>query len=81
MLGCEILAKNITVIMPQPPYSPNLPPADFFLFPKLKAPMKEKRFAKIEEIKGKSQQELLAISKSENWKKRWRKCFISEGGF
>ena len=40
--------------MPQPPYSPDLATADFFLFPKLKLQMKGKRFATIEEIKEKS---------------------------
>ena len=49
--------------------------------------MKGKRFATIEEIKEKSKQELLAISKSafqkcfEDWKKRWHKCIISEGDY
>ena len=70
MLVREFLAKNKTVIMPQPPYSPDLAPADFFLFPKLKTPMKGKRFATIEEIKEKSKQELLAIPKS-----AFQKCF------
>ena len=42
--------KTKTVIMPQPPYSQDLAPADFFLFPKVETP-KEKRFATIEEIK------------------------------
>ena len=37
--------------MPQPPYSPVLAPGDFFVFPKLKTPMKGKRFATIEKIK------------------------------
>ena len=46
--------------MPQPLYSPDLAPADFFLYPKLKTPMKGKRFAMIEEIKEKS--ERLAVS-------------------
>ena len=87
MLVRDFLAKNKTVIMPQPPYSPDLAPADFFLFPKLKTPMKGKRFAAIEEIKEKSKQELLAIPKSafqkcfEDWKKRWHKCIISEGDY
>ena len=46
-----------------------------------------KRFATIEEIKEKSKQELLAIPKGafqkyfEEWKKRWNKCNISEGGY
>ena len=71
----------------QPRYSQDLVPADFFLMPKLKTPLKGKRFATIEEIKGKSKQEVLAIPKSalqkcfEDWKKRWHKCVISEGGY
>ena len=31
-------AKNSTHIVPQPPYSPDLAPCDFWLFPKLKRP-------------------------------------------
>ena len=49
MLVLEFLAKNKTVIMPQPPYSPDLAPVEFFLFPKLEIPMKAKRFATIED--------------------------------
>ena len=58
-----------------------------FLFPKLKLSMKGKRFAAIGEIKEKSRPELLAIPKSsfhkcfKDWKKRWYKCIISEGGY
>ena len=63
MLVREFLAQNKTVITPQPPYSPDLAPSDFFLFPKLKTQIKEKRFATIEKIKEKSKQELLAILK------------------
>ena len=32
----EFLAKNNTIMLPQPPYSPDLAPCDFFLFQKLK---------------------------------------------
>ena len=60
MLVSEFLEKNKIVIMPQPLYLPDLAPPDCFLFPKQKTPMKEKRFATIEEIKEKSKQELLA---------------------
>ena len=78
----EFLAKNKTAIIPQPPYSP----ADFFLFPKLKTPMKEKRFARIREIKEKSKQKPKTIPSAfqkcfEDWKKRLHKCIISEGGY
>ena len=36
LLVCEFLAKNNTIILPQPLYSPDLATCDFFLFPKLK---------------------------------------------
>ena len=49
--------------MPQPSHSSDLAPADIFLFPKLKTPMKGKCFARIEEIKEKLKLELLAILK------------------
>ena len=48
--------------------------------------MKGNRFATIEDIKEKAQQERLAIQKStfqmcfEDWKKRWHGCIISKEG-
>ena len=69
MLVCEFLAKNKTVIMPQSPYSPELDPAGFLL-PKMKTPMKGKRFATIEDITEKSKQKLLTIPKC-----ALQKCF------
>ena len=75
LLVLEFLAKNKTVVMSQLPSPSDLAPVDFFLFPKLKTPMKAKHFATIKEIKEKAKQELLAIPKSEfqkyfeNWKK------------
>ena len=53
MLVHERLAKNKTVIVPQPLYYPVLVHDDFFFFPKLKTPMKGKRLVTIEEIKEK----------------------------
>jgi len=43
----EFLAKQETIVVPQPPYSPDLAPADFFLFPKLKSTLKGRRFQTI----------------------------------
>ena len=57
----EFLAKNKTVNMSQPLYSPDLISAHFLLFPKLKTPMKGKRFAAIEGINEKSEEYLLYI--------------------
>jgi transposase len=45
----EFLAKNEATVVPQPPYSPDLATADFFLFPKLKSTLKGQRFESIEE--------------------------------
>ena len=83
---CLCVSFWVKTIMPQP-YSLFLAPADFFLFPKLKTPMKGKRFAMIEEIKEKLKQNLVAMPKRsfhkcfEGWKKCWHKCIISEGGY
>jgi len=47
--GTEISVKNITVC-PHPPYSPDLAPCDFRLFPKVKMTMKGNRFQSIQDI-------------------------------
>ena len=36
----EFLMKHETTVVPQLPYSPDLAPADFFLFPQLKSSLK-----------------------------------------
>ena len=41
MLMREFLIKNKTLIMPEPPYTPDLASADFFRFPKLKTRCKK----------------------------------------
>ena len=46
LLICSYLAKHQTSIVPHPPCSPDLAPADFFLFPKLKTTLKGRRFQK-----------------------------------
>jgi len=72
----EFLANQETIVVPQPPYSPDLAPADFFLFPKLMSTLKGRRFQTIEEIKENSIHDLRAIPQNtfqdafQNWKKR-----------
>ncbi|UYV83122.1 hypothetical protein LAZ67_22002308 [Cordylochernes scorpioides] len=61
LLVRDVLAKNNTLMMPQPPYSPDLAPCDFLLFPKLKRPMKGRRYATLDEIKTASKEELKKI--------------------
>jgi hypothetical protein len=37
-------------VLPYPPYSPDMSPPDFDLFPKIKKPLRGKRFRSIEEV-------------------------------
>jgi len=46
----ELLAKNSITKMDHPPYSPDLAPYDFWLFPKLKNALKRQRFADLSDI-------------------------------
>jgi len=83
----EFLAKQDMIVVPQPTYSPDLAPADFFLFPKLKSTLKGHRFQTIEEIKENLLQDLHAIPQNmfqdafQNWKKRWEWCINSRGEY
>ena len=56
------LTKHQTSVVPHPPYSPELNPADFFLFSKLKTTLKGRRFQTIEEIRKNAIRELRAIT-------------------
>jgi transposase len=80
----DFLAKMNTTLLPQPFYSPDLAPADFFLFSKLKSTLIGRRFQTIQKIKENSQTELRAIPKKayqnclQKWQRRWERC-ISAG--
>jgi transposase len=73
--------------VPHPPYSPDLAPADFFLFPKLKTTLKGHRFQTIEEIQENATRELRAITENalqeafQQWKKHWERCIASRGDY
>ena len=45
----EFLSKDSINIIEQPPYSPDMAPADFFLFSKLKLPLRDTRFQSIKD--------------------------------
>ena len=81
------LAKHQTPVVPHTPYSSDLAPADFFLFPKLKTTLKGRRFQTIEEIQENATIELRAIISSafqeafQKWKKRWERCIASRGDY
>ena len=49
-LSIRFLAKKNIPALPHPPYSPDLAPCDFYLFPKLKLKLKGYHFGTIENI-------------------------------
>jgi len=46
----EYLRNERVDLLPHPPYSPDLAPCDFFLFPRIKKELKGKRFDKVENL-------------------------------
>ena len=46
----RIFAQNCISVVPQSPYSPDLSPCDFFLFPKLKFHLKGRHFGTVDNI-------------------------------
>ena len=58
------LAKHQVTKVTQPHYSPDLAPCDFWLFPKLKSPLKGKRFQIIDEIQENRKGQLMAIGRT-----------------
>ncbi|GFU66409.1 uncharacterized protein TNCV_4178551 [Trichonephila clavipes] len=81
-----LASKNIPVAS-QPPYSPDLSPCDFFLFPKLKNHLKGHHFGTLENIQTAVTDQLKAIPISEfhqcyeERKKRLQRCVASEGSY
>ena len=77
----EFLTKHEATIVPQMSYSPDLAPADFFFFPKLKSSLKGRRFQTVEEIEENSIRDLRAIPQNtfqdafQNWKKTLRAVY------
>jgi transposase len=69
--------------VPHPPYSPDLAPAEFFLFLKIKTTLKGRRFQTTEEIQENAIRELCAITESafqeafQERKKHWERCIAS----
>jgi transposase len=74
----EFLSQKGIPVVPQPPYSPDLSPCDFFLFPKLKFHLKGCHFGTVENIEKAVTDQLKAIPVSdyqryEEWEQRLRR--------
>ncbi|KAG5310861.1 MOS1T transposase, partial [Acromyrmex insinuator] len=78
------LARSNTPVVPQPPYSPDLAPCDFFLFPRLKRELKGKHWESVENIQKHVTTFLRDIPVEEfqhAFQTRLRKCIDSGGEY
>ncbi|UYV71777.1 hypothetical protein LAZ67_9000368 [Cordylochernes scorpioides] len=81
----QFLAKHSTIQIPHPPYSPDLAPNDFFLYPKLKMKLKGRKFDNVDKIQAESKATLRNLTKSDfiscfdNWKKRRNRGVVEVG--
>ena len=60
----RFLVKHQITQVTQPPYSPDFVPCDFWLFPKLKSPLKGKRFRGVIEIQENTTGKLMVIGRT-----------------
>ena len=63
MSHAGIFVKHQITQVTQPPYSPDLVACDFWLFPKLKSPLKGKRFQTVDEIQEIKMRQLMVIGR------------------
>ena len=83
----QFFKRNIATLEYPSPYSPDLAPCDFFLFPKIKSVLKRTHFSDIDSIKMAATTELKKIPENafqrgiESSKRRMHKCFKVEGDY
>jgi hypothetical protein len=76
----EFLAKKNIPTLPHPPYSPDLAPCDFYLFPKLKSKLKGHHFGTVtDELRTLTESDFRYCS--DQWKERWSHCVTSQGPY
>jgi hypothetical protein len=80
----DFVTNNNSVIVPHTPYSLDLAPCDFALFPKLKMKLKGKHFETVSDIQTESPAVLDSIKENdfhgafEVWEKQWNHCKHSQ---
>jgi histone-lysine N-methyltransferase SETMAR len=85
LLVCEFLANHNTLSLPHPPYSPDLAPADFFLFPKMQ--LKGRRFHSAADIQRESQKVMDSLTQNDfeaafqQWQERCDRCIAAQGDY
>jgi hypothetical protein len=74
-------------VIPQPPYSPDLAPCYFFLFPKIKFKLRGLWFDTTEEIQAESQRVLDILTEKDfqqafhKWRRQWDLCLHARGNY
>ena len=61
----SFLAKHGIPVLEHPPYSPDLAPCDFFLFPKVKSALKGTRFETVEAVKEKATETMNTLTEDD----------------
>jgi hypothetical protein len=80
-------AKYKMTVIPHPPYSPDLAPCDFFLFPKMKLKLKGRQFNTTEDIQAKTQKVLDTLTEKDfqeafqKRRRRWDQCLHAGGNY
>jgi transposase len=80
----EFLASKQITVLEHPPYSPDLAPSDFFLFPKMKEILKGRHFDDTDDITSNTTAALKAIPQNqfqncyEGWTRRCYRCIASQ---
>ncbi len=81
------LGKSGIEMLAHPPYSPDLAPLDYFLFPRLKAMFRGFRHESVEDMEDAVKQALREIPEEDfaatidSLPVHWMKCLASEGGY
>ena len=83
----ECLREMNVDVLPHPPYSPDLAPCDFWLFPTVKNSLRGRKFSSDEELNSAVRVKLRTLcseglySVFDDWVKRWQRCCEAEGAY
>lgn len=74
-------------LLEQPPYSPDLAPCDYFLFPRIKRELRGRHFANVDMLRAAVKEVIRKIPCHEfrdallDLPRRWRRCVEEQGGY
>ena len=83
----DFLRENHITVLPHPPYSPDLAPLDFWVFPKLKEALHDRKFLRIQDLAQAINQLLKAHPEQwyadcmQTWMERLQQCVHVNGEY